>query len=115
MIYQRIKELCDKKGTSINALEDKLGISRGSLCKIDKHKPSSMKVQMIAEELNTSSNYILTGKETTDNKYSPEMALLVGKIRNDKELSKALLKYFDLSDEKKKHVLDNINMLSEEK
>lgn len=38
-----------------------------------------------------------------------EYAKLVGKIRNDTELSKALLKYFELSDAKKKHIVDLIN------
>lgn len=63
IIYERIKELADKKGISINALEDKLNISRGSLCKIDKHKPSSEKVGKLAKELDTTSDYILTGND----------------------------------------------------
>ncbi len=51
-----------------------------------------------------------TGKEET---YSNESAHLVAKIRKDTELSKALLKYFELSDAKKKHVVELINLLSE--
>lgn len=40
-------------------------------------------------------------------------AKLVGKLVQDPEMAKALKKYFELSDEKKKHVIDTINMLSE--
>lgn len=112
MIYKRIKELCATNGISVNALEDKLGISRGSLCKIDKHKPSSEKLRMIAEELKTTTDFLLTGEERKE--FSVESAHLVAKIRNDAELTKALEKYFRLSDDKKKHVLDMINLLSEE-
>lgn len=113
MIYQRIKELCKINGISINALEDKLGISRGSLCKIDKHKPSSEKLRMIANELNTTSDFLLTG-EKKESTFTPESAHIVAKLRNDEELVKALEKYFRLSDDKKKHVIDTINMLSEQ-
>ena len=113
IIYERIKELADKKGISINALEDKLNISRGSLCKIDKHKPSSEKVSKLAKELDTTSDYILTGEEIKPD-YSDEMAMILGNIRRDAELVSALKKYFTLSEEKKNHVINTINMMSEE-
>ena len=58
-------------------------------------------------------DWIMTGKEPELKEYSSEMAHFVSKIRNDTELSKALLKYFELSDAKKKHVVELINLLSE--
>ena len=55
----------------------------------------------------------MTGKEPNSNPYSEDIAHLVAKTRNDTELSKALLKYFELSDVKKNHVVELINLLSE--
>ena len=40
-IYERIKDLAKGK-ISINKLEKELGISRGSLCKIDKNNSSNI-------------------------------------------------------------------------
>lgn len=111
MIYNRIKELAKKNDISINALEKKIGVSRGSLCKIDSHKPSSEKIKKLADELHTSVDYLLNGE---DNAYSKESAHLISQIRSDAELTKALIKYFSFNDEKKKHIIETINLLSEE-
>ena len=54
----------------------------------------------------------MTGEEHKAD-LSEETAKLVGKLVQDPEMAKALKKYFELSDEKKKHVIDTINMLSE--
>lgn len=113
MIYERIKELCKTNGISVNQLEAELEIAKGSLCKIDKHKPSTEKIQILADRLGTSVTYLMSGKEPSESKYSTEMAHLVSKIRNDAELSKALLLYFELPENKKKHVVDTIKILSE--
>ena len=113
MIYERIKELCKTNGISVNQLEAELEIAKGSLCKIDKHKPSTEKIQILADRLGTSVTYLMSGKEPSESKYSTEMAHLVSKIRNDAELSKVLLLYFELPENKKKHVVDTIKILSE--
>lgn len=68
MIYERIKSLTKGK-ISINQLEKELGISSGSLCKIDKNKPSSDKLQKIADYLGVTVDYLLTGEEKTDSPY----------------------------------------------
>ena len=60
-MYDKIKELCKEKNTSVNALEQKLGFAKGSLCKIDKNKPSSEKLQKIANFFNVQLDY-LTGE-----------------------------------------------------
>ena len=54
----------------------------------------------------------MTWKEPEED-FSDEAAHLVAKIRKDTELSKALQKYFELSDAKKKHVVELINLLAE--
>ena len=63
MLYERIKELCRQNGTSINALEKDCGFGRGSISKIDKHKPSNEKLQKIAEYLGVTVDQ-LTGVQT---------------------------------------------------
>lgn len=63
MIYERIKQLCKIKGTSVNKLEHELLISRGSLCRIDVNKPSAEKIQKIADYLGVSTTYLMTGEE----------------------------------------------------
>jgi transcriptional regulator with XRE-family HTH domain len=63
MLYERIKELCRQNGTSISALEKDCGFGRGSISKIDKHKPSNEKLQKIAEYLGVTVDQ-LTGVQT---------------------------------------------------
>ncbi len=108
----RIKELCKtQKNISITTLEQELGYSNGSLAKA-KIIPST-RILEISHFLGVSMEYLMTGKEPNFNPYSEDMAHLVAKTRNDTELSKALLKYFELSDVKKNHVVELINLLSE--
>lgn len=110
-VLERIKALCrEKKNISITTLEQILGYSNGSLAKA-KDIPSS-RITEIANFLDVSTDFILLGKENSVSNYSSEMAMLVGKVRNDKELSKALLKYFDLPQDKKEYWINTINMLS---
>lgn len=59
-VYEKIKELCKEKHISVNALEQELGFAKGSLCKIDKNKPSSTKLQKIADYFGVQIDY-LTG------------------------------------------------------
>lgn len=109
-ILERIKLLSkEKKNISITTLETILGYSNGSLAKA-KDIPSS-RIRDIADFLGVSTDYLLTGKE--HNISLPEQANLWIDIRNDKELLNALEKYMSLSDKKKKHVIDTINVLSE--
>lgn len=68
-IYDRIKTLCKQKGVSISETETDLGFSRGSLCKIDKNKPSMEKVEKLASFLGTSTSYIITGEKIESDKF----------------------------------------------
>ena len=63
MIYGRIKQLCSQKGLTITGLEKELGFARGSLSKIDTNKPSSDRLQKVADRLGVSTRYLLTGEE----------------------------------------------------
>lgn len=110
-VIDRISSLCKERGMSVSALEKELEFSNGSLAKA-KDIPSS-RILEISEYFNVPMNWIMTGKEPEFDKYSAESAHLVAKIRNDAGLTQALEKYFELSDKKKNHVIELINLLSE--
>ena len=48
-MYERIKELCRKHGITVTELERATGLSRGSICKVDKNKPGFDRVKKIAD------------------------------------------------------------------
>lgn len=109
MIYERIKELCKINGITVNCLEKELGIAKGSLCKIDKHNPTSEKLQAIANRLKVDTDYLLNGKDANFNK---EMAIIDVKLSEmSKELKDYSLKLNSLTKDKQMHVMSLIDML----
>ena len=116
-MYSVFEELCNSRGVTPYKVgkETKIASSTFSDWKNGKSKPKSDKLQAIADFFNVSVDYLMTGKEPTfEETLGTEYAHLVGKIVNDTELSKALLKYFELPDVKKKHVVELINLFSME-
>lgn len=59
LTFERIKELANKQGLSINALEEKLGYSRNTLYSLKKQKASTERIQEIADYFNVSTDYLL--------------------------------------------------------
>lgn len=110
---ERVKAICKDRKIPISKLESDCGFSNGYIGQLRKGTFPNDRLEIISEYLGVSEKYLTTGKEPTESKYSTEMALLVGKLRNDKSMSEALLKYFELPEDKKKHVVDTINMLCE--
>lgn len=106
----RIQKILKEKGTPSKQLEQDLGFGDGYVSKLNQSSPNANNLLAIANYLNVSLDYLMTGKEPD---YSDESARLVVKIRKDNELNKALQKYFELSDAKKKHVIELINLLGE--
>lgn len=78
-IVERIKSRCKEKGTSMNALEKELGFGNGSIRLWDKKEPGSQKVILVAEKLDLSLDWLLTGKESGN--LTPEEQLLVDHYR----------------------------------
>lgn len=109
-LKERIKELCDKNGISMNKLEKECGFARGYISKLGKTTPNSSNLQRIADYFQISLDCLMNGEEYAD-KFAEENALMISKMRNDIELSKALSKYFELSDVEKKHIIELINIL----
>lgn len=115
-MYEIYQKLLDEKGLKNADISRATGIGNMTLSdwKNGKTTPKQDKLKQIADYFGVSLEYLMTGKDTkVEEKYGPEMAHLVAKIRKDTELSKALLKYFELSDAKKKHVIELINLLGE--
>lgn len=113
MYYENFEKLCSENNVKPSQVSKATGIHTATLTawKQDKYTPKQDKLQLIADYFNVSVDYLMTGKEPSDSKYDSEMATLVGKLRKDKEMSEALIKYFDSSIEIKKHIVSTINML----
>ena len=57
--FEKIKELADKQGISLNKLEEKLGFSRNTIYNMNKSTPNVERVSMIADYFNVSTDYLL--------------------------------------------------------
>lgn len=111
-IRERVKKLCDDNGVSLNKVETECGVAKGYLSKLDKSNPSANTLHSIAKYLGVTTDYLLTGEEEIS---LPDQMDLWNIVKKDKDMLNALEKYIFLSDEKKKHIIDMINLLSEDK
>ena len=57
--FDRIKELAQKQGLSINLLEEKLVYSRNTIYNLKTSKPSTERISEIADYFNVSTDYLL--------------------------------------------------------
>ena len=66
-LVERIRALCRERGTSITKLEEKLGYANGTIGKWKKaRKPAPLeKVMQVANELDTTTDYLITGEQKT--------------------------------------------------
>ena len=72
-MVDRICELAHNKGLSIAALEKAVGLSNGIIGKWKKQSPSCDKLKLIADFLNTTIDYLLTGIENELKQNESEM------------------------------------------
>lgn len=114
-MYEIFQELLSRDGVKPYDVSKATGISTSTLTdwKMGRSTPKQDKLQKIADYFGVSLEYLTTGKEPEFDKYGAEETHLYSQIRNDAELFKALSKYFELSDAKKKHVVELINLLGE--
>lgn len=61
-LYENVKEAAKMKGYSINKLEQELGFARSYIGKFKTITPSAEKIQKIADFLDVSANYLITGE-----------------------------------------------------
>ena len=59
LTFDRIKNLAQKQGLSINSLEKKLGYSRNTIYNLKTSKPSTERLQEIADYFNVPTDYLL--------------------------------------------------------
>jgi transcriptional regulator with XRE-family HTH domain len=78
-LVERIKEICKQKNTSMGALEKELGLANGSIRRWDDKTPGADKILKIANRLDISIDYLLTGKDGKD--LTPEEQKLVDYYR----------------------------------
>lgn len=78
-LYERIKDKCLIEGITIKNLEEKAGFPNATIGKWEKQKPSYEKVQIIANCLNVSIDWLITGKEAGT--LTPEEEKLVNLYR----------------------------------
>ena len=57
--YEKIKELAENQGISLNKLEEKLGYSRNTIYNMRKYTPNSELIAEIADYFNVSTDYLL--------------------------------------------------------
>lgn len=62
-MVQRIRGLCKNKGITIAELERRCGIGNGIIARWGKSKPSYERLSKVAEELETTVEYLQTGSE----------------------------------------------------
>lgn len=62
-LYEQIRDIAKEKGYSINRLEKELGFARSSINKFNKNKPSTDKIQQIADLLGVSVDRLLNGTD----------------------------------------------------
>ena len=58
-LFEKIKELCQKRGISINSLEETLGYSRNTIYSMKSKKPNAERLQEIADYFGVSTDYLL--------------------------------------------------------
>lgn len=101
-MVDRICELAHEKGISISALEKTLGLGNGIIGKWRKQSPSCDKLKLVADYLNATIDYLLTGKK--------ECSSTANLAPDEHEL----LQYFKkLSDKSKGIVLGRAEQLAE--
>lgn len=78
-----IKELCKKRGISVNELEAEIGLGINTIYKWDKASPSADKLQRVADYFGVSLDF-LTGRELCTPPLEQQIGELMAEISFDK-------------------------------
>lgn len=96
-LYENIKKVAKEKGYTVNSLEKELGYARSYLSKFKTTDPGTSKTREIAEFLGVSTDYLITGGETSFDKFSQANAILISKVANDDRALRLMEYYLRLS------------------
>lgn len=91
---ERIKKIRKSKGWSQIKLAEKIGITSGGLSGLEANKRDTSKTTLIklSEVLEVSADYLLTGKEGT-NEISAEERKILEVLREDKAMTNAMMEF----------------------
>lgn len=78
--FEKIKEMADKQGISLNQLEEKLGFSRNTIYNMKKSTPNVERVSKIADYFNVSTDYLLGRTDNPRIMTNDETALVNGQV-----------------------------------
>lgn len=111
-MYKIFQDLCARKGITVYRISKDIGIATSTFSdwKNGKSTPKQDKLKKIADYFGVTVDYLMTGEES---RYSAGDALLDVRISEDVKLKEAIKKYYSLDDQKKKHVIELINLLSD--
>lgn len=79
-LFEKIKELCQNRGISINSLEETLGYSRNTIYSMKNKKPNAERLQEIADYFNVSTDYLLGRTDNPAIARDDEFAQVNGQI-----------------------------------
>lgn len=88
-LVERIKMKCQENAISIKALERETGLANGSIRRWDSQKPSYDKIILVANKLQTSFYWLITGNETP--KLNPDEQKLIEYYRSSDDRSKRMI------------------------
>lgn len=104
-IVTRVQEIAEKNHTTIKAIEREVGIANGSIRRWDESSPSCEKARKVAEYLNISLEWLITGK-TRD--YTTEEQEIINAYRHQDEGTKrAICKILDVEREEPERSLES--------
>lgn len=110
-LKERIKNLCKENGITVNKLEKTLGFGTGYVAKLENSVPNTAKIQLIADYFKVTVDYLMTGKET---RFTVEQASVdVQLARQQKRIKEYMLKFANLSDDKRNQIMSLIDMLED--
>lgn len=93
LTYERVRELCQKQGISLNDLENKLELGKNSLYGLKKSQPSSKLVTRIADYFNVSTDYLLGRTENPKIADDKERFYFEGKEVDVEELASTAMRF----------------------
>lgn len=118
-MYEIFDKLLKEKGISAYKVSKETGVSTSTLSnwKNGEYVPKANKLQKIADYLDVSLEFLMTGKEDVNYLYTDENAEIMIKIteeiRKDKKTAERFYRYLSLMSDSKKSVDDMIDFMYE--
>lgn len=110
--YEKIKELAEKQGISLNKLEEKLGYSRNTIYNMRKSTPNSERISEIADHFHVSTDYLLGRTDNPAIAGEPEKFYFEGQEVDVEQLASTAMRFNGkpLTDEDKKAIQNIIEI-----